>query len=375
MLLLICTVSSADAQVNVSGSLDLIAKKHLDKPDYTNLSFAGQSPFRTARTRLFFDAPISDNVSAFVQLFSDNYRYFSVYAAYVKVSNLAGPYLNIQAGRIPNTIGSFGPRTYASKNPLIGVPLVWVHHSSFDPGALTEDELGHDATVTDLLALRDQRPYYGLPILYDFCWNSGVELFGSYGKLDYSLGMLAGSVGSPLIDQTKEIPQFTTHLQYYLSPGFVIGGSGFWGPYLTGVYSTYEPDEYDFNDYTNGGAGYEIYIAHHMLEFYSEGFWTYWEYPYLPTLYAVSGYAEAKYKFTPGWYAAGRFDIFRPNKIADDEGGRQNWDYPLKRYEFGIGYKPDRSVTLKLVTQINRFDFSDAFDYEQYALQMAIEFQ
>lgn len=360
--------STAAAQVQVSGLLDIVFR-NAEEPDIVNLTFKNHSNFHTIRTRLFFDAPLSENSDLFVQLLTDQSSIVP-YGAYLRVERLMGKDLNLNIGYIPATVGTYAARTYSDKNPLIGTPLLYNHHSNIVPG---RDEPVRN--VAEFLEERGQRYNTGLPVIYDACWNTGLELYGSIKKFAYSFGILAGAVSLTSVEQKKEMPQFTMRLAYNFSPGLVLGGSAFFGPYLSDQqFDEILPPGRSFTDYINAGAGYDLYFAHRMLEIYSETFYALWEHPYLPDLKVVAGYLEAKYKFAPGWYGAARFDFFEPSEIDNGDGGKEKWDYPLKRYEFGIGYKPSRNVTIKLVTQLNRFDINDYFDSNLYALQISTGF-
>ncbi len=306
-LLLLCAISvPAKADVSVSGMTDIVFKNS-DNEDYTNITFKKHSPFHTLRTRLFFDAPLGDNSSAFLQLMTDNNSVI-IYGAYIRFTNLADKYLNVQVGYIPTTVGSFGARVYSDKNPLIGTPLVFNYHSNLV--GFIDDTM---RTVDQLLARRDTRYNIGLPVVYDACWNTGAEFYGSVGKLDYSLSLLSGAVSLPTLEQYKDVPQVTSKLNYYFNPGLMVGVAGFYGPYLSEyVYADKIPDGHDYVDYMNSGVGYDFYWAVRHLEVFSESYWAKWEHPYLPDLSVSSGYVEAKYKLAPGWYIAGRYDFFEP---------------------------------------------------------------
>lgn len=370
LFLLVLSPLSVSADVQVSGLADFVYCNS-DNNDITNVTFRGFSNFHTSRTRLFFDGNVGDNTDLFVQILIDEYN-FQLYGAYARFSNLSGPYLNLNIGYIPSTIGSYAPRTYSDKNPLIGTPLLYNFHSALQPGSL-----GINPSVSDLLARRDTRSSFGLPFIYDACWNTGAEFYGSSGKIDYSLGLLTGSVGKPTQQQMKDIPQVTTHLVYNINPGFKVGLSAFLGPYLADkAFPEYGTPSYniDAKDYLNGGLGYEFYWSGRYLEFFSESFYSYWEYPGLPKLKSTAGYLEAKYKIQPRWYVAGRFDFVEPQEIEVSAGSNEKWDYPVKRYEFGVGYKPLRNATVKLVAQLNRFDINDSFDSDIYAVQFSLPF-
>jgi hypothetical protein len=372
ILILVCALFATDGncQIQVSGLADVVFLNS-DNDDYTNVTFRRFSNFHTSRTRLFFDGSVSENTDLFVQILNDEYN-FQLYGAYARFSNLSGQYLNMNIGYIPSTIGSYAPRTYSDRNPLIGTPLLYNFHSALIPG-----DLGSTPTVQDLLALRNNRSPSGIPFIYDACWNTGVEFYGSSGNVDYSFGMLTGSVGKPTQQQEKDVPQVTTHIVYNFNPGLKIGASAFYGPYLyEDAFPDYGTPSYNIDpeDYINLGIGYEFYWSGQYLEIYSESYYASWEYPALPKLKSLAGYVEAKYKIKPRWYVAGRFGFVEPSEIEISSGVNEKWDYPIKRYEFGIGYKPLRKATVKLVTQLNRFDINDAHDSDIFAVQFSMPF-
>ncbi len=366
VLLALIVPGPVSGQVQVGGLVDFVGK-NASEPDVTNETFAGASTLHSLRARLFFDAPLDGRHAAFVQLFFDDYK-INVYGAYVRLNEVAGRYVNLHVGMIPNTIGNFGPRTYSNINPLVGTPLLWVHHSSYQPGTT------FSRTADELIGRRDDRSNQkGLPMLYDHCWNTGVEAYGSIGSFDYSLGVLSGSVTKPTIQQNKDIPQLTGKVSWFFGPELTVGVNGFAGPYLyDGMITGTLPEGKEAEDYMNLGGGIDAAFVKGYLEVYSELFYSVWEHPYLDDLTASSGYLEATYTVFPGWYASGRFGFFEPGKLTNGAGQPVHWDYPVKRYEFGVGYKPTRRITAKLVAQFNRFDFTDEFDTEHYLVQLGV---
>lgn len=248
--------------------------------------------------------------------------------------------------------------------------MVYNLHSTLVPGG------NPVRTVDEILAMRDTRVNTGLPPIYDACWNTGLEIYGHHGKLNYSVGFLTGSVSKPTVEQTKDAPQVTTHITYAVSPRLTLGGSAFYGPYLMAeTYNDSLPTGKQFSDFINAGVGYELHLAGRYFDLYSESFYAYWEHPYLPRLEVYSGYVEGKYKFTPGWFVAGRYDFYEPGKLTDSGGNEQNWDYPATRIEAGLGYHPNRATVMKFVIQHNEIDQSDLLDSNLYALQVSVSLE
>lgn len=354
------------AQVNVGGEV-ATTFRDTEKTDFSNRTFLNYSNFNTLRARVYIDAEAAENVSVFTQILVDTWE-FTLYGAYARIEPLIGPWVSMQVGLIPHPIGAWGERTYQMENPLIGTPLTYNYHSAFVPRR--GDSL---RTVDDLWATLDSRSNGGLPVIYDACWNTGAEFYGSRGKLDYSVGVLTGSVSYMTIqDQTGGV-QPTLHLAYNFSPGLRLGGSAYYGPYLyEGGFNDSLPTGTSFSDYMNAGAGYELYFAHRLLEIHSEGFYAYWEHPYLSRLDVISGYAEGKYTVKAGWYVAGRVDWFLPGEVTNSAGVSSGWDYDLMRYEFGLGFKPNRATVMKLVGQLNRYPDASALDHDLGAFQIVV---
>lgn len=360
------SLAPAVAQVNVGGEV-ATTFRDTEETDFSNRTFLNYSNFNTLRARIYLDAKAADNVSVFTQILVDTWD-FNLYGAYARIDPLIGSYVSAQVGLIPHPIGAWGERTYQFENPLIGTPLPYNYHSAFVPRR--GDSL---RTVDDLWATLDTRSNGGLPVIYDGCWNTGAEFYGSAGKLDYSVGVLTGSVSYMTIqDQTGSV-QPTLHLAYNFSPGLRLGGSAYYGPYLyKNGYNDSLPTGTDYADFINAGAGYELYLAHRMLEVHSEGFFSYWEHPYLPRLDVLSGYAEGKYTVMAGWYVAGRFDWFLPADVTNAAGETKGWDYDVLRYEVGLGYKPNRATVMKLVGQFNRFADQPTLDHDLAAFQIVV---
>jgi len=362
----VLAIPEARADVAISGLADVVFRNSAES-DVTNVSFGGASPLQALRTRVFLDSEVSDGIAFFGQVLYANDQ-ISVYGAYARFSDIGGAPVSAHVGLIPTPVGTFGQRTYSDKNPLVGVPLAYNHHTALNP-------IFPQKTVDDLLAGRETRSSLGLPIIYDNCWNTGAELFGQIGAFDWSVGAVSGSLTKPARDQMKQVPQGTGRVSWWHGPGLQIGLSGWLGPYLwDGLPGIDFPAGRGSLDYLNAGAGADVHFASRWVDVYSEVLWSSWEHPDLPTLDAVSGYLEAKYKFAPRWYAAGRAEFFEPGDVTDGAGTRTSWDYPVRRAEYGLGFRAHRRVLSKLVAQHNRFTGSSALDEDHYLFQLSTSF-
>lgn len=185
-----------------------LATKNTSAKDFSNLTFHGQSNFHPLRVRLFLEKKVSDRGEVFTQLLSDNANSPRIYGAYIRIKSNSR-WANLEAGLNRTPFGTWGPRTYSDKNPLMGVPLGYGYHTAFAIYGYAVQK-----SPTELLANRGQGsipgpPYgfsAGLPLVYDACWNSGLLVFGGNGKFDYMLGVLAGSLSNPSIELERSQP-------------------------------------------------------------------------------------------------------------------------------------------------------------------------
>ena len=62
--------------------------------------------------------------------------------------------------------------------------------------------------------------------------------------------------------------------------------------------------------------------------------------------------------------------------MTSSTGEREHWDYPVRRYEAGIGYSPTRETLIKLVSQQNNFLGTEEVDIDShlYAMQLSVSF-
>jgi hypothetical protein len=103
------------------------------------------------------------------------------------------------AGKMPWIIGTYGPRTYSDRKPLIGTPLIYQYHTT-----LRYDAIPPNADALLAVAGRGQygvqyggatSKFRGMPVIYDFCWDAGLAVTGSQSGLEYAVGMINGAPG------------------------------------------------------------------------------------------------------------------------------------------------------------------------------------
>ncbi|HLA40629.1 MAG TPA: hypothetical protein VJ417_11560, partial [Candidatus Glassbacteria bacterium] len=190
LLILISSLPAASADVDFS-FLTTLGYTGLDRESRINTMFRGDDPFNPVRVTAFAESWINPKLGVFLEFLWDQGEYHSggdtkprVNGAYAVARPWNSDKLLFKIGLVPSPFGTWAPRTYADRNPLIGLPLMYHYRTPIQGDALPVD-------ADELKELREER---GLPILYDSCWNHGVIAFGFAGHWDYSFGVTKESV-------------------------------------------------------------------------------------------------------------------------------------------------------------------------------------
>jgi hypothetical protein len=345
-----------------------------------NVLTRGDASFDAYGMRLFADGQAGDRLQLFGQIVLRDASGLYVEGAYATFTPDPQRDLHLLAGKIPWAIGTYAPRSYSNRNPLIGTPLMYQYHST-----LVWYRIPPSADA--LLAAAGTGQYgvsyafgtRGMTLTDDSFWDVGFTVTGSQRPVEYAAGMVMGTPGWAVTSQDDNSGKsFLGRVGLAPAPGLRAGVSAAYGPYLVDALNPQLPAGKTATDYHQrlGMADLEVLAGH--LEVRGEGAWNTWETPTLGDLDVLGGYAEAKYSFSFGGYVAGRFDALRFGKIKDSSGAERPWDADVTRFEAGAGYKFDHGTIAKLVYQHNELDYGRPADsYERSSLvaaQLSISF-
>jgi len=317
------------------------------------------SPMDPFRVHLFVDAAVSDRVAVFGQFLVDDTssRPIRSYGMYALFSRFTPTDFSIEVGKIPTVFGTFGPRAYANKNPLVAAPLMYQYHTT-----LRADQL--PLSAKDLLANRGRGQFglaytdsagkftgastrfMGVPIVYDICWDFGLVGLGTWRRVEYALAITEGTVGVPVTGRdSNDGQQFIGRLGVVPVTGFRVTGSASRGPYLDRLVVPFLPKEKDLEAYNQTALGLAADWAWSHVSLNGELLRNEYESPWISEdLGLTSWYAEAKYAFAAGAYLAARFDRLKFDEIdvkngTTGETERIGWDNDVQRIEAAVGYR------------------------------------
>ncbi|MCH7528992.1 MAG: hypothetical protein IH972_05515 [Candidatus Marinimicrobia bacterium] len=358
------------AQLTWSGDVAVLVKG-LDRHLTENQNFRGDDPFNEIRLRLFPRHWVNDRIAFFGELLYDNGTALRVNGAYVVINSLLEYQgVNLKAGLIPSPFGNYSLRsTYFNLNPLIGVPLMWHYRTPMPTGMYPTNAFLHSEKVEAIAGYA--------PIGYDACWDTGVELFGDLGRLEYSLALTDGAMSSPRAS-ANDGRQLIARLGLNLTAGSRLGFSVARGPHFLPSAATDDYKQVEEFQATVAGI-YAQYIVNH-LQLYGELVRSTWEAPqaYLAEgqAHADAGYLEGRYDFLVRWYLAARLDFISYSLIDNPAAGKDEpWGDDLLRLETGLGYRLSREAIVKLVYQKNDYRHGwRSADPQVLALQLHLAF-
>lgn len=347
-------------EIRIRGLLDLAAAPNNDAVALNQLN-AGGTPFDPYRARLFVEGKPSPHFDVFTQLHLSEQSGVLIYGAYATWTPWLDRDLHVQAGKIPNPIGTHPPRTYSDKNPLMGMPLMYQYHTSFRG----------DIPVPDVDALLSEagRGQYGvnympgdggwrgMPIVYDFCWDVGIVALGSVRPLEFAVGVTNGTPSSsqPGRDNNGD-KSIMGRLGIAPVPSLRLGVSASTGAYVPDALEPALPVGASAERYDQTLFMADAEWTWDRYELRGEAIRNTWETPNLGDLELSGYYVEGKVAFAAGAWLAARYDQLLFDDVTPTVGPARPWDDDVTRFEGGLGYRFDRHVIGKVVYQSTKLD-------------------
>ena len=383
VVLILIMPPAVQGQIQISGILDL-AHTLNDKPDRYDTQFRGDNAFNTIRSKIFFNNWISDNIGIFTEVWYDDGASTSsggdirLEGAFIVFTNFITPGLNLKVGKFAQPFGTYYLRTYSNKNPLIGAPLIYSYHTAASGSQLSLENRFQKDHKASAAVFRQ----FGLPVIYDVCWDTGIELYGAYSRFEYMIAVTNSAISSIRARNNKG-KQIAGRIGFRPTFGLKLGVSYAHAPYLSNNITPYSPDEpaasfpqnFKIEDFKQNAFGIDLEFSRGYLDLHAEYVRNKWDVIIDEKELANTGwYIEPKYKLTPRLYAAVRYDQMIFDEIGDGEGGKFRWDYDLVRIEGGLGYKISKDITLKIVRRGYYFNGNHNLDEDTTAFQLAIMF-
>jgi hypothetical protein len=369
--------------IDWEGHLDLVEVTQSDQINSNFFSYA-ENPFHAIRLRLLADGRIHEHVSAFVELLSDEGRAPRLFGGFVRLSDPKGRDIHLEMGKIPLHVGAFPNRSSASRNSLVGSPIVYQYHVDVRDDQIPlrpEDIVANQGrgyftnyAAGGLTGVGYPGSGMALSILYENCWDFGAVIVGTANPFEFAAGVTNGTVGSMVGTDTNDGKQVLGRIGIAPAPWIRAGISGARGPYLIRQLDDELPPGRNVNDYNQVFAGADLELSYGRAIVTGEYVWNRFEQPYVGNLDLDSWYTEAKVTVFPGWYVAGRYSRMLFDDLTLAGGDRERWDAPLWRREIGIGFKPSKMLLAKVIHQETHIETTPRRVEAFMAAQLAVVF-
>jgi hypothetical protein len=349
-------------RVRVSGTLDL--EGYADSQPPPGLLYSEDNLFFVPRLSLFLDAQLGPYLYGFVQLRADNGfdpgeggQTIRPDEYVIRFTPWDDGRFNLQVGKFATVVGSWAPRHGSWDNPFITAPLPYENLTGIwdTTAARFTEELQAWAGVLPKPspggALLDH--YRNVPIIWGPSYASGASIFGDIGKFDYAFEMKNTSLSgrpetwSPTQTQWQE-PTFSGRLGYRPNEMWNLGVSASVGPYLQPEAEATLPPGRNIDQYREMVLGQDIGFAWHHVQLWAEAYEARFTLPGVGNADTLAYYIEAKYKFTPQFFAALRWNQQLFSGLTNAAGQTEGWSRNVWRVDMGPGYRFTAHTQVKL---------------------------
>jgi hypothetical protein len=373
LLLLLGIATGADAQslpsepISLGGGRVVVGGEFAatiapEDPGFFNYTDYEYSALRNLRLGVTAEVRAHPRLQFLGEIRLDRGDTFEAYGMYARIRPWLSRRIDIQIGRIPPTFGAFGRGTYGSTNMLIGYPLAYQYLTSLRTDALP-------ATTAELLRMRGRgwlvnyglgntAPGPGLPLVNAIHWDTGVQVHGVSGIVEWTGALTTGSLSNPRVRDDNGGRQLAGRAVVHATPGLALGISVARGAFMDRALQPVLAEGTQVDDAAQRALGADAEYSAGRFIGRGEVLWSQWTLP-LPfnagPLGASSVLAEARYRLMPGVHVAARAERLGFSNVRS-EAVREAWDAPVKRFEVGAGWSIQRNVMLKVSWQRNLRD-------------------
>jgi len=325
--------------------------------------------------RLFGFLRYGDKAELVIDLFSSNAAEPKVFGLYARIEHR--PWLALRAGLIPMVVGGWQERAYPHLQPLIDEPLSSGYLLPIRSGAIPGD-------VDELLSQRGARNRTRYPmgvsqgsavtLIYEHCWDTGIELFGQLGPIRYRGAVMHDVPGAaaPAGAEERSGNSFQGRLTWQASQALRLGGSFATGPYLKKTVEPFLPEGRVAREYDQRLWGADLRFEKGRVDVHAEWLHNEWESPWIgERLLTDSWEGELSLELVPGLRAAARASGLVHSDVTASSGRRLSWEANARRYEAGLAWRFfERKVALKTVFRRTEIDLEPREVDDVWAAQL-----
>lgn len=380
--------SEGTVRAKLSGSLEL--EGYARSTPVADLIFTEQKFLFNPRLILFGDAQVGRRAYLFTQLRIDRGFDPSEGSATMRLDEYAlrfelwGPgHLNLQVGKFATVVGNWVARHDSWNNPFITAPLLYDNLTSLWDSRAPQSvdrllEWGHvrpNGSGAAVYADKSQR----LPLIWGPAYAHGVSLAGAWRRFTYAAELKSTSLAArpsewrqTTLDESR--PNIGARVAYRPDERWEVGFSASESDYLNHSVDPFLPPGRSRDKYRQRLVAQDLRFAWHRFQFWAEASETQFTIPGVADVGTFSYYLEAKYKFTPQFSGAIRWNQQFFDDVRNSLGQNLAWGRDVWRIDVAPTYRFSAHTQLKLQYTLRRENPSPEKNVQSFAAQFMIRF-
>jgi hypothetical protein len=355
------TLSAFDDQfrTRLSGTLDLEFYT-FDLPAPGLIDSLSENIFNP-RLTLFVDSQIGPAVYFFSQVRFDRHFDPTDQGAQARLDEYALRFtpwadgrLSVQIGKFATVIGRWVQRHLSWDNPFLNAPLIYENITAI------ESRLA-PAFTADLDADLQDAKYEYNPVIWGPSYTSGALVAGQVGKFDYAVEFKNAPLASrpERWDATRmnfSHPSVGGRVGFRPNESWNYGISGSIGPYFEEEAASSLPPGQGIGDFDEILLAQDITFELHHWQIWAEFHEARFEVPLVGNADVFGYFLEAKYKFTPQFFGAVRWNQQLYGDVPDGFGGEHPWGHDAWRLDLAVAYRFTEHLQLKVQYDLEHDD-------------------
>jgi hypothetical protein len=345
------TAVKGEVRARVSGTLDLEAYRFSGPAP--GLIFTTSDGLFNPRLSLFLDAQLGPSIYVFTQTRVDRGFDPSDHGAQWRLDEYAVRFtpwpdgrFNLQVGQFATVVGNWTARHLSWDNPFINWPLPYENVTAVEDKAAPSKSSSLDVGTP-------AEKYEYNPVIWGPSYATGVSVAGRLGQFDYAAEIKNASLSSrpeswPVTRMDFDHPTVCGRLGFRPNEMWNFGISASDGAYFRPEAMPTLPPGREIGDYHERLLGQDISFAWHHWQFWAEFYEARFEIPGFGDADTFAYYLEGKYKFTPQFFGAVRWNQQIFGDVTNSYIGTAPWGHDLWRTDVAAGYRFTAHTQLKL---------------------------
>lgn len=338
-------------RARLSGLMDL--EGYYYQQPAPGLIYASDNTLFNPRLTFFLDVQLGSHVYVFAQSRVDRGFDPSDGGAEARLDEYAirvTPWddgrFNVQAGKFATVVGNWVERHQTWDNPLITAPLPYENVTAiYDTRASSSAAKFTRGVVF--------AKYLYNPVIWGPSYATGISTSGRLGQFEYAAEVKNAALSSrpETWDATEvgfDYPTTSGRFGFRPNQMWNLGVSVSNGPYFRAEAKPTLPPGHGIGDYHELVLGQDIGFAWHHLQIWAELYEARFDVPRVGNADTLAYYLEAKYKFTPQFFGALRWNQQLFAAVPDGAGGHASWGHGIWRSDVAAGYRFTAHTQLKL---------------------------